>query len=135
MTDLIITALFSLLVLLDVPGPSVAIVRTFDLATLTEQQARQLVGKRVRYRVELDSPETEVDGYHAYGCRSGDLGDERGVYFCPGEVIGEDELGVLVEGTLRIIRQRAWGPVPAYTEYRLVDAVRVRPRWSPLPTR
>jgi hypothetical protein len=41
---------------------------------------------------------------------------------------GEDEVDVLVEGRLQVIRQRVWMGVPAYNEYRIVDAVRVRPR-------
>jgi hypothetical protein len=102
-----------------------ATVRTHTLATLTEQQAPSLVGNRARFLVQLDCPETDVDGDHAFDCRSANPADVRSVYFCPGEVIGEDEVDVLVEGTLQIIRQRAWQGVPAFTEYRIVDAVRV----------
>jgi hypothetical protein len=54
-----------LLALLDVPSPPTATVRTHDFATLTEQQARPLIGKRARYRVELDSPETDGSGAYA----------------------------------------------------------------------
>ncbi len=117
-----------MLLLLDVPAPSSATARTHKLATLTERQAQRLAGKRLRFAVQLDSPETEVDGEHVFDCRSANPADVRSVYFCPGEVIGENEVDVVVEGTLHIIRQRAWMGVPAYTEYRIMDAVRVRPR-------
>jgi hypothetical protein len=117
-----------LLLLLDGPAPPTTTVRTIDLATLTEQQGRPLLGKRARFLVQLDSPATALEGYHCFSCRSANPADERGVQFVPFEQIAEDEVDVLVEGRLQIIRQRAWMGIPAYTEYRVVDAVRVTPR-------
>jgi hypothetical protein len=52
-----------LLLPLDAPSPPVHTVCTIDLATLTEQQARPLFGKRARFLVQLDSSEAEVDVY------------------------------------------------------------------------
>ncbi len=59
-------AIFLFLLLLDAPAPSSATVRTHTFATLTERQARPLISKRARYRVELDSPETDLDGFHCF---------------------------------------------------------------------
>jgi hypothetical protein len=50
-----------LLLLLEAPSPSMATVRTHTLVTLTEQQARPLLGHRARYRVELDSRAEDLD--------------------------------------------------------------------------
>jgi hypothetical protein len=46
----------------------------------------------------------------------------------PFEQIGEDEVDVLVEAELRVRRFGAWQGVPAFTQFELFDAVRVRPR-------
>ncbi len=98
--------MLALLLLLDAPAPSSARVRTRDLAPLTEQQqAQRLAGKRLRFLVHLNSPEADVDGYHAFDCRSADPADTRSVYFCRSEVVREDEVDVQVEGRLQIIRQ------------------------------
>jgi hypothetical protein len=115
------------LTLLGGPAPSSATVPAHTLATLTELQARHLAGKRARYCVELDRPETELDGFHCFGCRSVN-DDERGVRFCPSKAVGEHEVDVLVEAELRVRRFGAWQGVPAFTQFELVDAVRVRPR-------
>jgi hypothetical protein len=74
-----------LILLLDAPAPSSATVRTHTFATLIEQKAHGLVGKRALYQVELDSPETDLDGYHCFQCQSADPADGRGVRFCPTE--------------------------------------------------
>ncbi len=87
-----------------------------------------LIGKRARYRVELDSPETDLDGFHCFECRSADPGDGKGIRFVPLEQIAEDEVNVTVEAELRIRHIGAWGPVPPFTQFELHDAVRVRPR-------
>ncbi len=91
-----------------------ATIRTHTLATLTPQQAQRLAGKRLRFAVELDSPETEVDGDHVFDCRSANPADTRSVYICPGEVVGEDEVDMLGRGDAAgIIRQHAWMGVPS----------------------
>jgi hypothetical protein len=110
----------------DAPEPST--VRTWSLATLTAQQAQAIVGKRARFTIELDSPATEVGGYLAYACRSSDPSDERGVYLFADQVVGEDEVDVLVEGELHLVRHDAWGQVPAFKAYVVRNAVRIRPR-------
>jgi hypothetical protein len=116
-----------LLALLDAPSPSAATVRTIPFATLTEQQTCPLIGKRASYRIELDSPETDLDDFHCFECRSADPADGRGVRFCPAEAIGEDEVNVTVEAELRVRRFGPWMGVPAFTQYELHDAVRVTP--------
>ncbi len=55
-------------------------------------------------------------------------GDERGVQFCPGKQIGEDEVEVPVEAELNVRRFGAWQGVPAFTQFEVFEAVRVRPR-------
>jgi hypothetical protein len=59
-----------LLLLLDTPSSSVRTVRTIDSTSLSAQQARPLLGKRVHYRVELDSPAMPYDGWLLFDCRS-----------------------------------------------------------------
>jgi hypothetical protein len=104
-------------------------VRTWSLTTLSPVQARVLHGQRARFAIELDSPvEDKAElGYRIAGCKTAD-DQERGVYFCRDQVVDEAEVDVLVEGRLLVIRQREWMGVPSYLEYRIVDAVRVRPR-------
>lgn len=117
-----------LLLLLDAPCPvPSATVRTYDLTTLTPTQAYQLVGKRARYHVQLDTPVEPFLQYLIAGCRT-NSDVERSVYFLSNQVVGDDEVDVEIEGRLHVIHHNAWQQVPAWTEYRILDAVRVEPR-------
>jgi hypothetical protein len=89
-----------------VRSPSSATVRTHTFATLTEQQARPLLAKRARF-VQLDSPETDLDGFDCFECRSANDA-ERSVRFMPAEQIGEDEVDVLIEDRLVVFRLQAY---------------------------
>jgi hypothetical protein len=69
--------LILVILLFDASGSlSAATVRTHTLATLTEQQACPLLGKRLRFFVQLDSPEADVDGDHVFGCCSANFPPE-----------------------------------------------------------
>jgi hypothetical protein len=117
-----------LLLLLDAPSPSAALVPTHDLAALTEAQARALTGRRARYLVQLDSPETDLDGCRIFSCHSTLQHIEAGVQFVPFEQIGDNEVRVLVEAELRVRRFGAWHGVSAFTQFELFDAVTVKLR-------
>jgi hypothetical protein len=118
--------LAALVLLLDAPHPvPSATVRTHDLTKLTHMQALQLAGKSVRYHVQLDTPLDVCRQYVIAGCRTPDA-VERSVYFQGDQIIGEDEVDVQVEGTLRVIHHNAWQQVPGWTELRVMDARRIR---------
>jgi hypothetical protein len=74
--------------------------------------------------VQLHSPEADVDGFHCFGCQSENRADDRGVRFCPWEIVGEDE--VVVESEIRVRRFGALQGVSPFTQFELHDAVRVR---------
>jgi hypothetical protein len=100
------------------PRPDQRTVQAYDLATLTDSQARALEGKCARFRVELDSLPVEYDGGHLFECCSCD-GVTRSVWL-PTEYRDSDTLAV--EATLRVLHHAAWGPVPPFVEYRLIWA-------------
>jgi hypothetical protein len=80
------------------------------------------VGRRVRYRLELDSTEAVIDGYVSYDCRTGD-GTAKTVWMLAGEEAADE---MEVEARLVVCHHPGWSPFPAFTEYRLMDARRCR---------
>ena len=113
--------------------PSAALLsRTHDFARLNHRLAQQLQGKRVAFRVLLESSADEWDGCLAFGCAA-PRGEERSLVFAPG-ALDEDEHDALeagqtvtVEAELAILTRGAWvapdgSRVPGFTEYRLVGA-------------
>jgi hypothetical protein len=97
-----------------------AIVCTYNLAMLTPEQAQRLTGKRVRYRLELNSSEAEIAGYVSFDCCTND--DTHKTV----DLVAWDEVADVMELEARLIirRHAGWGPFPAFTEYRLMDARR-----------
>jgi hypothetical protein len=86
-----------------------------------------MAGKRLRFVVQLDSPATDLDGYHCFSCQSADPADAKGIRFYSAEQIGGNEVTVLVEAELRVRQFDAWYGVPAFLCYELFDAVRASP--------
>ena len=112
------------------PPPSAALLaRTHDFARLNHRLAQQLQGRRVAFRVRIESAEGECDGLAAFGC-AGPSAEVRSVVFAPAALDEEDlEAGqvVTVEAELAILYRGAWvapdgARVPGFTEYRLVGA-------------
>jgi hypothetical protein len=94
------------------------------LATITPAEADKLEGKRGRFHVQLDGPATAEGKYTLYEVvvtGANDLGTVR-------LAAGQDaEDGMIVEARLVVLRGKAWRApggevVPAFTEFRLVDA-------------
>src|SRR5262249_10241475 len=84
------TILLLLLVPPDVPRISTAVVRTWDLATLTHREAQWLDGRRVRVRLDLESEPAETQDGRAivYDCVSPD-DVNRTVWLWPGQEVKE----------------------------------------------
>jgi len=117
----------------DPPPPSAeTLSRTHDFATLNHRLAQLVQGRRVAFRVRIDSAEGECDALAAFGF-AGPSGEERSLVFAPG-VLDDDERDALeagqevtVEAELVILTRDAWvapdgARVPGFTEYRLVEA-------------
>jgi hypothetical protein len=79
-----------------------------------------LRGRRATFRITLDSDYDREGEYALLDC-AGDDQAHRTVWFF-GDEVGEDEM--TVEATLHVIQHGGWGPFPALTEYRLLDARR-----------
>ncbi len=108
------------LVCRDARTPPVHLVRTFTLAKLTRAEASVLM-----YRIVLNSPEERDGRFLLYECKSED-GTARTVWLYRGQDV-EDEM--TVEATLQVLyHPRTVGDMgtvfPAFTEYRLMKAVR-----------
>src|SRR5262245_50344646 len=125
---LLALALAALPVSGDAPAPiRFDIARTYDLTNLSPLGAGSLRHQRATFRVALDSSEDLHNGYTIYGCESVD-GKLRTVWLVPGVEV-DDEM--TVEATLRVIVHAptvgANGTrFEGFTEYRLMDAVRVK---------
>ena len=99
------------------PSPRVDGPRYFSMISLAE--ARELAGERRKFYLWLWTPMDQYEGNIIYGCWSADK-VERAVWFVPGTFIRDDEKIQLVEGQLRIIRQRLDGE--EWWEIRIEDA-------------
>ena len=120
-----LAAFFILAVSPDGPAiPSADMEEIHDLARLPPSEAYRLEGKTARFRITLDSTDGEFGGFVVYDALAKD--DAFGsVWLYPGQVV-DDEM--IVEAKLVIIHHKAFpGVFDAFTEYRLVRAVRVRP--------
>src|SRR5262249_38258357 len=111
----------------DPPPPTAALLaRTHDFARVNHRLARQLQGKRVAFRVVLDTEADEWGGCLVFGCAGPD--DEvRTVVFAPGTLDEDDDLRagqvLVVEAELVTRFRGTWvAPggtrVPGFTEYR-----------------
>ncbi len=104
----------------DVPAADVRLAPTYDFASLSWRDASRLQGRRATFRIILDSDHDHEDGYTLFDCAGTD-DTHRTVWFA-GDEEGEEEM--TVEATLQVIHHAGWGPFPAFTEYRLLDARR-----------
>src|SRR5262245_45064874 len=115
--------LLLLLVPADVPHINTAVVRTHDLAILSHRQAQLLDGRRVRFRVDLESEPGETDGgMIVYDCISVSNAN-RTIWLRPGQRVKEV---MIVEGTFRLMWRQAGNGFAGYFEYGIESAVR---RW------
>ncbi len=110
------------------PRAAVEDKAVYDFARLNPAAAAALEGKKSRFLVVLDSPADARLGQVCYDCATPD-DSERTLYLKPGQWV-EDEM--VVEARLTVLhyprRERSDGAsFPAFTEYRLTDAVRPRP--------
>jgi hypothetical protein len=89
-------------------------------------QDQHLAGKRLRFRIALDSTATELDGQPCFDCRSRYDYVSAGVRFCSTEQIAEDTVDLVVDGTVHVRRLGPWQTVPCFWQVELWDAVVVR---------
>jgi hypothetical protein len=108
----------------DVPRVEVVapIVRTYDVSRLSEVEAARLVGKRARFKVELDSDEWDNGRRVVIDCKTSTV-EEKTLWLLPGEEAADE---MTVEARLVIRHHPGWGQFPAFTELRLLDARRVQ---------
>jgi hypothetical protein len=95
-------ALFLLLLApADIPHVSSAVVELpFDLAILSNREAQLLDGRRVRFRVDLESEPGETDdGMIVYDCVSVSNAN-RSIWLRPGQRVNDV---MIVEGTFKLL--------------------------------
>jgi hypothetical protein len=114
------------------PAPPALSLIAYDLATLTDAEARQLAGRRALFRVALDGePDGDQDRGWRYDCRGGG-GQLRTLWLPDGDdlVAYEASRGsglLVVEATLwRVVHRPVTGAdgsrLPGLVEYRLTGA-------------
>jgi hypothetical protein len=117
-----IVATLLLLTYVEGPHPSFQTVRHYDLAFLTPKEARELNGRRIVCRVDLDSRPDERGGYTAYDCASPD-GTYRTLWLRDGEHADDT---MMVEATLRLRSVPPGQGFDGFWQHLVVGAVR---RW------
>ena len=114
--------LLPLLVPADVSGIPTAVEQSYDLALLSHRQAQHLDGRRVRFRVDLESETADVGGAIVYDCASLDAVN-RTVWLVPGQRVKDV---MEVEGVFRLLWRPVGNGFPGYWEYRVEGAWRSR---------
>jgi hypothetical protein len=116
------TTLLLLLVPADVAHVSSAVVELpYDLWLLSHRQAQLLDGRRVRFRVDLESEPGETDdGVIVYDCASVDAVN-RTVWLVPGQRLKDV---MVVEGVFRLLWRPRGNGFAGYWEYRVEGALR-----------
>ena len=118
-------------VLIGPPPISPEVTGLEDLATMTATDAAKLDGRFGKFRIRLNSPDLEYNGYILYECESAD-GIARTIWFHPDSEQDDfdDEKPIYVEARLvvivhpaRVIRRTFF---IGFAEYRLMDARRYR---------
>jgi hypothetical protein len=122
------TTLLLLWAFTDAPRISSVVVEpTYDLALLSHRTAGQLDGRRVRFRVDLESEPGDAGSAIVYDCASLD-GVNRTVWLVPGQRVQWQPIkdAVEVEGVLRVLWRPPGNGFEGYWEYRIEAAVRKR---------
>jgi hypothetical protein len=113
-----------LLIFADGPSTRPAVGRVHDLATLTPFEAERLQGRRLLYRIALDSTEGDHGDFVLFDCAGNGNGADdvlRSVWLYPGQ---DDDVAdeITVEAELRSVRHGAAPGFAGFVEYRLVRA-------------
>jgi hypothetical protein len=108
------------------PRSSASRIRVYDLATLTEAEARRLEGRRALFRILLDSEPGERGRFVWYDCVSPDA-VYSSVSLYPGEAV--EGTATVAAVFRRIVHPPTVGAdgsaLDGLTEYRLTQAVAV----------